>query len=284
MQQRVITIAEPTSRGLPTRAVPGGGRHVHREQLPRGLELERALGRNQRSSHVRGRRGLTMVEMLVSLTITALLITAVVSTTRALGQARAKVDLRVARVTEGRRALETIVAALRNVRRDPIERQPVIVGQRQASNPLGGPNDRIDLLIISDQPARPEGAESDQYEMSFQLMEMPGRLPVLACRKDHALDEQPTDGGLVTVVAENILGLAFEYLSGDEWLTEWDPLSPTPPQAVRVTVYAAAIDAGTPAGRPQVTMLSSVVPIRVTQPAGQQEQQEGQAPPGGPPA
>jgi len=116
------------------------------------------------------------------------------------------------------------------------------------------------------------------------LMEMPGRLPVLACRKDHALDEQPTDGGLVTVVAENILGLAFEYLSGDEWLTEWDPLSPTPPQAVRVTVYAAAIDAGTPAGRPQVTMLSSVVPIRVTQPAGQQEQQEGQAPPGGPPA
>ncbi len=226
-----------------------------------------------------------MVEMLVSLTISALLVTSVVSTTRALTQARAKADLRVARVSEGRRALETIVSALRNVRRDPIERQPVIAGQRQANNALGGPNDRIDLLMINDQRVRPEGAESDQYEMSFQLMEMPGRLPVLACRKDHAFDDAPTDGGLVTVMAENIMGLAFEYLSGDEWLTEWDPLSPDPPRAVRVTVYAAAMAPGAAPGPPQVTVLSSVVAIRVTQPAGQRDQrQEGEAPPGGPPA
>ena len=99
-----------------------------------------------------------------------------------------------------RHAMETIVAALRNVRCDPTRERPVVIGR---SGGRGAGNDRIDLLVISDVRGRPDGNESDQYEQSFYLTECPGRPGlVLLSRKDHALDDHPQEGGVGTIVAE----------------------------------------------------------------------------------
>lgn len=230
------------------------------------------------------RAGFTLVELLVALTIGSLLVVSAVSATRALTDTRAAVERRAERSAAARTALETIVAALRNVRRDPIERQSVIVGY---SGGAGRGHDRIDLLVISDRRCRPEGNESDQYEVSFRLESMAGRrLPALMCRTDHALDEHPDDGGLVTVVAEGIVGLTFEYLSGEEWLIEWPALSTRPPEAVRVTVRAATVeDAETGPSAPSVVVLSTIVPIRIAQPPGERPDRAPETEkPGGPPA
>ena len=96
--------------------------------------------------------GFTLVELLVAVTISSLLVVSVVSTTRALSSTRRGVDQRVERSASGRRAMEAIVAGLRNVRRDPIRGKPVMVG---LSGEGEAGSDRIDLQVISDRRARP---------------------------------------------------------------------------------------------------------------------------------
>jgi len=221
-----------------------------------------------------GRRcGFTLVEMLVTLTIGSLLVVSVVSATRALSTSRQSVDRRVERWSAARRAMETIVAALRNVRRDPIRTEPVLLGY---SGGRGQGNDRIDLLVISDRRCRPGGAESDQYEVGFSLTRRPGAmLPALVCRKDHGLDEYPEDGGLVSVVAEGIVALSFDYLSGEQWMSEWSALEPGPPDAVRVTVAAADREPTSAGGRPDVAVLSTMVVIGVKVPPTEQPGRPG---------
>jgi type II secretory pathway component PulJ len=232
----------------------------------------------------------TLMELLVAMTISSLLVVSVVSATRALTGSRRGVDQRMARTAAGRRAMEAIVAALRNVRRDPIRDQPVIVGQR---GDAGTGGDRIDLLVIGDRRARPDGAESDQYETSFFLARPAGhRLPVLLCRKDHGLDEHPEGGGIAAVVAEGIVGLSFEYYADGQWSPEWSSAEPRAPEAVRVVVAAVgpAPDDVTPP--PSPLTLATVVLIHVNPPTEppqeqpppqQQQQQQPPRQPGGPP-
>jgi type II secretory pathway pseudopilin PulG len=208
-------------------------------------------------------RAFTLVEVLVTLMIGSLLVVSAVSATLALTTTRENVDRRVERSLAGRRAMEAVVAGLRNVRRDSTEPHRRVVGY---SGGRDAGNDRIDLLVTSDVRVRPEGAESDQYELSFYLIRREGqRWPALVRRKDHALDEAPDDGGIVTVVAEGIAGLTFEYYGLEGWQPDWSIDQPRPPRAVRVTIQAAP-DQG-PAGRvPTPYTLSTVVPIHVTLP------------------
>jgi len=191
------------------------------------------------------------------------------------------VDSRVDQAASARRALETIVAGLRNVRRDPIQREPVLIGYRGDSE---DGNDRIDLLVTSDRRFRRDGAESDQYEMSFYVGKRQGTgLPALMCRKDHGLDEHPDEGGIVTVVADGIVGLSFEYLEGTEFKSEWSQLERRAPDAVRVTVAAMSTDQQSSAGQPDVTVLSTMVAIGVNAAATQNPDKGPEAAePGGP--
>ena len=226
------------------------------------------------------RCGFTLVELLVATTISSLLVVSVVSATRALSGARRSVDRRVERSTSARRALEEIVGALRNVRCDPVAGKPVVVGLGMDRD---GDGDRIDLLVISDRRSRPEGPESDQCEMSFFLAR-PGerRLPALMCRRDHAFDEHPGDGGIATVVAEGVVGLSFEYYADGQWSHEWSNAEPSAPEAVRVIVAAVGAGRTEPTGRVRPLVLSTVVPIRVNEPVVQQPRPQNEGPrPGG---
>jgi type II secretion system protein J len=213
------------------------------------------------------RTGFTLVEVLVTLTIGSLLVVATVSATRSLTTAREAVDRRAARVGEARRAMEAIVGGLRNVRRDPIAGKPLVVGR---SGGRGAGNDAITFLAIDGRRVRAEGAESDQYEMSFRLSgAAEGRLPALLCRRDHGFDEYPEEGGVATVVAEGIVALSFEYYSKAQWYTEWPATEPRPPEAVRVTLVAATAPKPGSRRTPDTTVLSSVVTIHANQPEEQ---------------
>lgn len=226
-----------------------------------------------------GRSAFTLVEMLVTLTIGSLLLVATVSATRSLTTARASVDERAARVAEARRAMEAIVAGLRTVRRDPLPEKPLIIGR---SGGRGAGNDTITFHSISDRRVRPDGAESDQCEMSFYLSPAgKGSLPALLCRRDHGLDDYPEEGGIATVVAEGIVSLSFEYYSAGQWFSEWRPTEPRAPEAVRVTLVAASPPQPGSRRSPDVTVLSSMVAIHANAPGGSQGP-EGNRSPGGP--
>jgi prepilin-type N-terminal cleavage/methylation domain-containing protein len=213
-------------------------------------------------------RGLTLVELLVAMTIGSLLIVSVVSTTVTITRTRNRVDERVSRSGEARLALAAVVAQLRNVRRDWTRDRPPVVGSTTPRWGGGSGNDRIDLLVISDRPARPDAPESDQFEVSFYLTRRQGvPWPTLVMRKDHELDEFPGEGGLETVVAEGITALTFEYFNGEDWLREWSELEPLGPKAVRVTVVATDRAMPEPGQTPRHVTLSTVAPIRLSQPS-----------------
>lgn len=210
----------------------------------------------------------TLVEMLLSLTIASLLVASIASTVQTVLSARQGVDRRTQRVFEARHAMDTVVAALRNVRRDPIPDVPLVVGY-SGGHDIG--NDKINLQVISNRRVRSEGAESDQYEMSFYLADLPDRATrALMCRTDHALDEYWDNGGIATTVADGVIALSFEYYDGEEWLHEWSEFQQSTPKAVRVTlaVTDAQPQAGEtqrrPAAMPDCIVLSTVVPIHVT--------------------
>jgi type II secretory pathway component PulJ len=210
-----------------------------------------------------------MVEVIVALTISAMLLVSVVSTTRALSSTRQNVERRVDQGAAARHAMETIVAALRNIRRDPTMQRPVVIGR---SGGRGAGNDRIDLLVISDVRGRPEGAESDQYEQSFYLTECPGRAGlVLLSRKDHALDDHPQEGGVGTIVAEGMTTLSFAYYSGAEWRDEWSDLEVRAPEAVRITLATVPTSAAADAkGFVEPVVLSPIVALHANEPVDDQ--------------
>ena len=103
-------------------------------------------------------------------------------------------------------------------------------------------------------------------------------MPSLMRRKDHAFDEFPEDGGIVSIVAEGITALTFEYFSDEQWVRDWSAFEPGPPQAVRVLVAAMDLKPAPRTGAREVTVLSTVVPIGAKPPSGSSESNS----PGGP--
>ncbi len=232
------------------------------------------------------RHGFTLMEMLAALTIGMLVVLSAAGATRALTGTREKVDRRIEQCAEARRALEAITGALRQVRRDATAaEQPVVIGLRGGD----GEGDRINLQVISDRRARAEGQESDQHEISFFLQQAPdgAALPSLMCRRDHGFDEHVEEGGMATLVAENIVGLSFEYQAGGEWYEQWAATELQPPEAVRVTVSSL----GRPdprVARPDVITLSTTValhaaPRAVNQPKKNADEPNRQEPSAGGP-
>jgi hypothetical protein len=217
----------------------------------------------------------TLVEVLVAMTLCGLIMMSIVSSVRTLSGVKDRMERRKARLQEARHALQTIVGALRNVRRDSVAPDHAIIGK---SGGRGAGNDRINLLVVDDRRSRPDGAESDQYETGFYLSKPPGRpWPVLLCRKDHALDDFFEEGGMATVVAEGITGLTFEYFTGMKWQNDWSDLEPKAPSAVRVTVAAVDSDMRNPGRRPDTVLLSTIVSLHAIEPRDAQPAENPQA-------
>ena len=222
----------------------------------------------------RTERAVTLIELIVSVTIGALVAMSAVSATSSLTRTRQTVEQRTRRLSSARRAMASIVGALRNVRRDPIRGRPVVVGIRGNRG-----RDSIDLLVIDERPSRPEGAESDQQEVSFYLQSRSGQAaPSLMRRQDHGLDDYPEDGGVATVVAEGVVGLSFEYFGEGEWVREWPDSMTRAPEAVRITVSAISADRPAQGQRPEAVTLSTVVALDIArsterpgQPGGNQD-------------
>jgi prepilin-type N-terminal cleavage/methylation domain-containing protein len=210
-------------------------------------------------------RGFTLVELLLSMTIGAMILLAVTGATRAMTQTRERVLRHSERYQQTRRAFEAMVDALGSVRMDPAKDERLIIGRSGGGQ---GRSDRINLLVWSDRAARVGQAESDQYEVEFCVMAKPAQgdersgPPVLMCRRDHGLDNRPEHGGVATMLAEGIAQLSFEYSWKGEWFNEWPETRMSLPDAVRVTLVAVDEPPRRAGQSPTVITLSTIVPIR----------------------
>lgn len=199
------------------------------------------------------RSGMSLIEVMISVTILAIISTLIysgfVQTTRNKSRVEGQTD----------RALE-VTGALERMAR---ELQSAFVSAQLNPSPslqvvrtafIGtdrGSRDRLDFTSFSHQRLYRDAKESDQNELSYFVARDPENSDrrVLVRREQARIDDDPLKGGTLQIVLHDIDSLEFEYLDPitTEWVRTWDTVQATSqpnrlPAQVKITLGVVSID------------------------------------------
>ena len=167
--------------------------------------------------------GFTLVELIVATTLTVLVAGSTVVILRSTSAACQRADQQLELQQQARAGVLAVATALRNAARQ-IDKDTALegidgwLGQRGEEVAA----DRIRFFSVSHKIVRHGQPESDVKECEFFLSILPGRTwPALMRRIDPTRNERPDDGGVVELVAENVVELNLAYHDGIEWLDDW---------------------------------------------------------------
>jgi len=174
-----------------------------------------------------GQRGLTLLEVLVSIGIIAILGTLIYGAFDGMRRSRESITRSGDRYHEGRSALTRMTRELESAfvsLNRPLDarlltRQTLFVGVTRS------PVDRVDFTSFSHLRTTRDAHESDQNELSYFGSDDPNSKAVdLARRESWNVDEDARRGGVVQVLAHDVDALNLAYLDGltNEWVEEWD--------------------------------------------------------------
>lgn len=180
---------------------------------------------------VRGRRsssrGLTLLEIMVAVGVLALVAMMVYGTLDGMSTSRKNLDYASERHQQGRSALtrmsREIQAAFVSLHRPIDASQPfqktAFIGTDRSSF------DRLDFTSFSHLRTSEGTHESDQNELSYFASRDPQTgVTDLARRESRYIDQYPERGGVVQVLAQDVLSFELDFfdpLTGD-WKTSWD--------------------------------------------------------------
>jgi general secretion pathway protein J len=176
----------------------------------------------------RSRRGMTMLEVLVSLAILAMISLLIYGAFDSMSRGKKGEAMRAERARQGREALLRMTHELSesflSLHNPPVlamlTRATVFVGQNST------PFDRIDFASFAHRRMMRDVHESDQAEIGYFASEDPdvaGKTD-LARREQTPIDMDPLRGGVVNVLAENIEAFDIRYLDPltGTWGESWD--------------------------------------------------------------
>ncbi|MCA9623590.1 MAG: prepilin-type N-terminal cleavage/methylation domain-containing protein [Myxococcales bacterium] len=218
---------------------------------------------------MRGRRGFTLLEVMVSVAIISLIGVLIYGAFTGMHKARSNVSSISDRYQQGRQAIDRmsreLVAAYISNHKPTVQnqsvRQTAFIGHDQSSG------DRLDFSAFAGQRLSHDSHVSDQAEISYFLADNPdtgGR--DLVRRISRNIDDDVTRGGLVQVMAENVESFDVVYLdpTTNEWTATWDTLQPTAqPGRLPSQVWITLKLAGGPLGRPVKFETKVVIPIQL---------------------
>jgi general secretion pathway protein J len=180
-------------------------------------------------------RGLTLLEVLVSISILALITTLVYGAFDGMTRARQGLTRIDDRYHQGRNALARMTREIQSaflslhmpgggvpgVSVSPLlTRTTVFIGTDSSTS------DRVDFCSFSHRRISRNTHESDQNELSYFLARDPNDNSKydLVRREQREIDLEPTRGGVVNVLAENATALNFQYLDPltGLWQESWD--------------------------------------------------------------
>jgi general secretion pathway protein J len=174
------------------------------------------------------RRGLTLIEVMVAISVLAMLSVIVYGAFDGLGRGKQGLGRVNDRYHQGRAALSRIAAELSSaflsnhqpLRPQQIRRLTIFKATK------GSPADRIDFTSFSHRRLVRDSHESDQNEISYFGSPDPngsGKID-LARREAPIIDLEPTRGGEVNVLAEDIDLFDLKYLDPTSglWNDTWD--------------------------------------------------------------
>lgn len=184
----------------------------------------------------------TLVELVVVITITVLIAGATAGMLRSSSAVRERVNRQMELQTQARQAAETIASALRNA--CPAGDNDWTLEGADGWND-DRPADRLKFFTILPGFVRRGMPESDVKECEFFLAQPDARpLPVLMRRLDPTRNEPPDDGGVVEVIADNVIALDVAYLDGTQWVDDWPVDRKGWPAAIRLHLAVMADEAG----------------------------------------
>ncbi|MEZ4299089.1 MAG: type II secretion system protein GspJ [Polyangiaceae bacterium] len=187
-----------------------------------------APGRRQSARARRRARGVTLLEVLVSLGIIALIATLIYGALDGMSKSRKGLADIGDRYHQGRTALSRITRELQSayvsahVPANPalVTRQTIFLGTDQSYE------DRIDFTSFSHRRLTRNAHESDQCELSYFTSRDPnGKGKVdLVRREDPTIDTNPDKDGVVLVVAEDVAEFDLRYYDPvtQQWTDSWD--------------------------------------------------------------
>ena len=177
------------------------------------------------------RRGMTLLEILVSLGIMAMISLLIYGAFDSLSRGRRGESLRADRARQGRDSVERIARELQSSflslhtpsQQGLITRLTGFVGQNSSQV------DRIDFTSFAHRRITKEAKESDQAEIGFFVVKDPevdGKMDLVR-REQAPIDFDFKKGGVVNVLAEDVEKFDLRYLDPQtgQWTETWDSTS-----------------------------------------------------------
>jgi general secretion pathway protein J len=205
----------------------------------------------------RASRGMTLLEIMVSLGIMAMISLLIYGAFDSISRGRRGEALRADRARQGRDAVDRIAHELQTAflsMHTPtlpalVTRTTGFVGVKSA------PFDRVDFTCFSHRRIEAESKESDQAELSYFVVADPdvSEKMDLVRREQAPIDFDFRRGGVVNVLAENVERFELKYLDAmtGQWVDSWDSTIMTAqfnrlPLEIRISLELKAVQ-NTPA-------------------------------------
>lgn len=175
-------------------------------------------------------RGLTLLEVLVSIGILALISTLIYGAFDGMARSRAGLTKLDDRYQQGRSALarmsRELQSAFLSLHQPPQQSQWIRATAFVAKDQ--GTSDRVDFTSFSHRRLGRDLHESDQNELGYFLLRDPEHSDKydLVRREQKEIDLVPTKGGVINVICEDVIEFELSYLDpqtqSGQWIETWD--------------------------------------------------------------
>jgi general secretion pathway protein J len=202
-------------------------------------------------------RGMTMIEIMVSIGILAMVAVLIHGVIDSLSRGRKGEGMRAERAHEGREAMQRIVRDLSGAFISAhVPTVPALMTERTGfvgkSTP---PYDRMDFTSFAHLRTERDSHESDQAEVGYFVVkdpDVPEKMDLVR-REQTPIDFEPLKGGIVNVVAEDVEKFDVRFLdpTTSQWIETWDSMLVTGqpnrlPFEVDITLVLKGVGGGPP--------------------------------------
>ncbi|WP_437724526.1 type II secretion system protein GspJ [Sorangium sp. So ce861] len=212
------------------------------------------------ASSLRRRRrrsgGVTLLEVIVSVAILAIIGTLIYGAFDGMSRSRTGISRISDRYHQGRGAIARISRELQAAflsRHQPADKN-IAVRLTAFTGEDSSPADRVDFTAFAHRRLLRNAHESDQCEIGYFGSRDPERDKLdLVRREAKFIDLEPTRGGVVNVLAEDIESFDVRYLDPvtGEWVDSWDSTQPAAQfERLPSQVWVTLVLNGGPGGEP----------------------------------
>lgn len=185
-------------------------------------------------------KGFTLLEVLVAAVIGAFIALVAAGSLRAVTKAKEQVNSNIAVSDEIRFAAKMLSQDMANLYRDSVIENMKLDGTIEAST--DNPITSLTMYTICARKARLDQPEGDIYEVQYYLLSEADRSTLMrrVCPVVGIEEDEMTQGGMLTAIAENIMGFQVRYYDGYDWYEEWSlEVEGTLPELLEVTLVGS---------------------------------------------